>query len=243
MLPIGPTHGDRRVARHATAAKTETPGVLALRKCRGYCERVCAGAGKFEDSQVPTHIVGRDCWTGVGDGIPPQRHAIRGAERITLRGNAVADAGPPVAAYDVSRDLAVLKLPSARADSLTVSPALAEGQNAWGFGLGSCRVPGDAPIAVSWADRQHGVLRLKGSVPGAVPGGVLVAADGALVAGVTDDTSAVAVAAASDLLARARANIAAHSVRSPVDVAGAERHRDRASQQSAAACGGGQARG
>src|SRR5439155_8277176 len=84
-------------------------------------------------------------------------------------GNAVADAGPTVAAYDVSRDLAVLKLPSARADSLTVSPALAEGQNAWGFGLGSCRVPGDAPIAVSWADRQHGVLRLKGSVPGAVP--------------------------------------------------------------------------
>jgi len=164
--------------------------------------------------------------------------AIRGAERITLRGNAVADAGPTVAAYDVSRDLAVLKLPSARADSLTVSPALAEGQNAWGFGLGSCRVPGDAPIAVSWADRQHGVLRLKGSVPGAVPGGVLVAADGALVAVVTADTTAVAVAGASDLLARARANIAAHSVRSPVEVAGAERHRYGAIKLTAPAYAG-----
>src|SRR5439155_1321681 len=106
--------------------------------------------------------------------------AIRGAERITLRGNAVADAGPTVAAYDVSRDLAVLKLPSARADSLTVSPALAEGQNAWGFGLGSCRVPGDAPIAVSWVDRRHGVLRRKGPVPGARPRGGLGAAGGAV---------------------------------------------------------------
>src|SRR5438093_116965 len=78
MLPIGPTHGDRRVARHATAAKTETPGVLALRKCRGYCERVCTGAGKFEDSQVPTHIVGRDCWTGVGDaGVPSEGTSMR----------------------------------------------------------------------------------------------------------------------------------------------------------------------
>src|SRR5437867_13036099 len=85
MLPIGPTHGDRRVARHATAAKTETPGVLALRKCRGYCERVCTGAGKFEDSQVPTHIVGRDCWTGVGDGIPPQRYALCSTDRAVRR--------------------------------------------------------------------------------------------------------------------------------------------------------------
>src|SRR3989454_7934334 len=49
------------------------------------CERVCAGAGKFEDSQVPTHIVGRDCWTGVGDGIPPQRYALCSTDRAVRR--------------------------------------------------------------------------------------------------------------------------------------------------------------
>ena len=75
-------------------------------------------------------------------------------------------------------------------------------------------------------------------MPGAVPGGVLVAADGALVAVVTADTTAVAVAGASDLLARARANIAAHSVRSPVEVAGAERHRYGAIKLTAPAYAG-----
>ena len=152
--------------------------------------------------------------------------AIRGAERITLgKGSAVANAGAMVAAYDVTRDLAVLKLPGAGADSLPLAPEPADGQYAWGFGFANCRVAGDARIRLKWADRQHGVLRLEGSVPGAVSGSVLIAADGALVGLVTADTVAVAAAVTADLLARARTNIAAGALRAPVDVAGAEHHR------------------
>src|SRR6185503_402555 len=57
--------------------------------------------------------------------------AIRGADGLTGSTAAVPTADIRVAAYDVAANLAVLRFPGSRPDSIVLSQNIADGQSAW----------------------------------------------------------------------------------------------------------------
>jgi hypothetical protein len=133
--------------------------------------------------------------------------AIRGADSIS----AELPTSPrvTVAAYDVAADVAVLRIPATRTDSIVLATTFVDGQSLWGIRLADCRTPSDARVRlVEWTNRPTGALQL-GDTPAEVPvGTALVDASGRLAGVWTGGASAVAAPSVVALLDQARRSVA-----------------------------------
>jgi len=148
--------------------------------------------------------------------------AIRGAERVEIEqagGRRLSDE-IRVAAYDVGADLAVLQIPTIRADSLPVAASVAAGQPAWSFGFVSCTTPRDAEVTVTTATATD--VRLADSLPSGM--GPLLNASGAMVGFATGGTSAASASRISQVVEQARRNTGTGAVLTVGQVALRENH-------------------
>ncbi len=173
-----------------------------------------------------------DCRLGfvaTSDGLVATTYgAIRGAERVELRfsGDRRVDEGVQVAAYDVGRDLAVLKIPVARTeDSLQVAAAAA-GQFSWVVGVTDCR-PGDiSRIRIAMlAETPDALLTVAGELTAAERRGLVVDQAGGVLAIARGPNTMFPASRLSELLADARGRVAGASLYSLRAVAERERHR------------------
>ncbi|MEX2181627.1 MAG: trypsin-like peptidase domain-containing protein [Gemmatimonadaceae bacterium] len=154
-------------------------------------------------------------------------HAIRGADAIVAGGGA---AGAPdairVAAWDVTANLAILVVPTAPSDTLPLTTTLTDGQALFGIGLAECRTANESRVLLdTWAGRPTGVLQLSTAPTLALAGSPLVDYQGTIAGIWAEGPSGVPAAVVTPLIARARVNIAARQLRTPQEVALAERHR------------------
>lgn len=152
--------------------------------------------------------------------------AIRGAESLAASIGGAPVAGElRVAAYDATSNLAVILLPSARADSVALSPQVVDGQGVWGVGLAQCRTLSDSRASIDeWTQRPLGALKLSQAVPQGVVGTPVVDYLGRLVGIWTAGTGAVPAPNASALFDIARRNIAGEQTLTLADVARRENH-------------------
>jgi len=147
---------------------------------------------------------------------------IRGADRVEIEQAGGRRLGEEirVAAYDVGADLAVLQIPTIRADSLPLAASVAAGQPAWAFGFANCTTPSDREVSITTVGATE--VRLGDSV---APGlGPLVNASGAIVGYATGGASAVGAARVSQVLEQARRNSGTGSVLTVGQVALRENH-------------------
>src|SRR5438093_7260880 len=147
--------------------------------------------------------------------------AIRGAENLSATSltTPVDLQTIRVAAYDVASDLAVLKFPTPRTDSIATAAMIADGQSVWGLNFADCRTPSDIRVRVSeWTDRPRGALRLSDAPTGASAGSPLVDVAGRLSGVWMAGTSAVAAPKATALLDLARRNVASGQLLALSDV-------------------------
>lgn len=146
--------------------------------------------------------------------------AIRGAESVEA-------AGTPrlgVAAYDVASDVAILRIPGARADSIPIATAIADGQSLWAVRLGECRTPSDTRVRVArWTDRPTGALQLGDALTDAPTGTAIVDREGRLAAVWTGGASALPAPRLTPLLDEARRNAAQSTP--VVDISRRENHQ------------------
>jgi hypothetical protein len=154
--------------------------------------------------------------------------AIRGADAISgalpLEGQSLIE-GVTVAAYDVAADLAVLRLPISRTDTLAVSPEIADGQSAWGMGFTDCRTPVETRVRITeWSGRPLGSLTLSDPLTRAVPGSPLADVLGRIAGVWSREALAAPGPRAIELLAEARRNAAQRQLLSVADVARREQH-------------------
>ena len=173
-----------------------------------------------------------DCRLGfvaTSDGLVGTTYgAIRGAERVELRfsGDQRVDEGVQVAAYDVGRDLAVLKIPAVWAqDSLQVAHA-ATSHFSWVVGLTDCR-PGDiSRIRLGMLpETPNDLLTVAGEFTAAEQRGLLVDQAGEVLAIVRGPNTGFPASHLSELLDHARSRVAAGSLYTLRAVAERERHR------------------
>ncbi len=148
--------------------------------------------------------------------------AIRGAERVQveLPGGRQFSDEVRVAVYDVAADVAVLQIPTIRADSLGVVTSVSSGQPLWAFGFTSCTTPRDAQVAVAGAGANS--FQLADSVPAGT--GPLVSVNGAIVGFTTGPRSAVSGLRIAELVDQARRNAGTGGVLTVGQVALRENH-------------------
>jgi hypothetical protein len=150
--------------------------------------------------------------------------AIRGAERVEVElagGRRMRDE-VRVAAYDVAGDVAVLLIPTIRADSLVLAQSVSAGQAAWGFGFPDCRTARDVQVSVTSA--AGGTLQLGDEIQPDVHVGPLVNASGAVVGMVNGARSAVGSARLAQVIDQARRNLAGGELQTVGQVALRENH-------------------
>ncbi|HEX9729897.1 MAG TPA: trypsin-like peptidase domain-containing protein [Gemmatimonadales bacterium] len=153
--------------------------------------------------------------------------AIRGAESFGIRlGNRTIGDDVTVAAYDVQRDIAILKAPLIRSDSLTLATEITDDQYAWGFGFDDCASASDQRLRVAtWTNRPRGMLQLRDSLPNAIMGSPIIDQHGAVAGLWTGGLTAIPAPAVADLVDQARQNVAAQRLQTAQQVADATRHR------------------
>ena len=131
-----------------------------------------------------------------------------------------------IAAYDASRDVAVLRLPTSVGDSLELSPGVGDDEHVWALGYPDCRSATISPLRIAgWQNRPVGLLRLSDSLGFGDQGGPLISQSGAVVGMVLGGESAVPADHAMASLDEARANMRAQRLLSFVEVALRENHR------------------
>jgi hypothetical protein len=172
-----------------------------------------------------------DCRLGfvaTSDGLVATTYsAIRGAERVELRlPEREMREGVEVAAYDVGRDLAVLKMPAGWVeDSLQFVDATA-GQYFWVVGPTDCR-PGDiSRIRLEMLpERPDALLTVAGEFTAAEQRGLLVDQAGGVLAIAQGRNTAFPASRLGGLLADARSSVAEVSLYTLREVAEREHHR------------------
>lgn len=170
------------------------------------------------------------CGTGffVGAGLVVTTYsALRGAENLDIEladGTRLSQA-VSVAAWDVGRDVAVLRLPVAREDSLRLQFEVADGQQTWGLAHPSCGSATIATVRISrWSNRPNGRLELADALPQADQGGPLIDSYGNVLGIGADAHSVVPADHLRSTIDEARRNVdddALHAVR---EVAERENH-------------------
>ncbi|NIM51519.1 MAG: hypothetical protein GTO22_20105, partial [Gemmatimonadales bacterium] len=154
-------------------------------------------------------------------------HAIRGAQTVEVElasGRRISQ-GVMVADYDVGRNVAVIRVPAPRTDSLVLARDITEGQFAWGLGYPEC---GNATMAefrvTAWRNRPRGMLELSDSLPGGGQGGPVIDRTGAVIGLGVSPRSAVPVTQADNTLQQARRNVRVQQLLAASEVARRERH-------------------
>lgn len=154
--------------------------------------------------------------------------AIRGGENVEVvlsDGERISD-GIQVASYDVGDNVAVLKLPVSRGDSLSVSTGPVEGQYVWGLGYPACG--GSAEVStlsvLRWPNRPVGNLQLSDSLGYGIQGGPLIDQRGTVVGLAAGGSSAIPADHTFTSLDEARRNIEQQQLMALRDVAAQENH-------------------
>ena len=152
--------------------------------------------------------------------------AIRGAESVEV---AFSDgtrirSGIAIAAHDVANDVAVVKLPARRADSLVLAREVVPGQYAWALGFPDCGEATATRLRIGPGGEGPGGLQLIDAPAGAELGGPVINQAGAVVGIGTGSMTAVPASRARTVLASAGRNIAARQLRTLGEVARQENH-------------------
>ncbi|MBI4502522.1 MAG: trypsin-like peptidase domain-containing protein [Gemmatimonadetes bacterium] len=171
------------------------------------------------------------CASGVlvGRGLVATSYqAIRGANRLTVTpegGSVVTDV--QVASYSVANDIAMLRVPVERADTVALARNLADNQYAWAVGYPGCQA-GAAPLRLritGWENRPAGSLRFSATLAEAEHGAPLIDQSGSLLGLVNGDrTAAAPFSKVQTALDDARSNVIAQRLRTPEDVGRIENH-------------------
>jgi S1-C subfamily serine protease len=186
------------------------------------------GVARFTATRFGTEPI---CGTGFfvgGDGLLLTTYAaIRGAEdlEVTLPdGTSVSD-DIGVAAWDTRSNVALLKLPVSRTDSLPLSSDVADDQWTWVLTHPSCGSTAVSPNRVAqWLDRPAGTLQLTDSMAFASQGGPIIDQSGAVIGLSTGPLSAVPADHVSQSLVAARSNIENGRLTALTVVASEENH-------------------
>ena len=151
--------------------------------------------------------------------------ALRGAESVTAMSVGGDANAVRIAAYDVSANLAILKVPSARTDSLAIATNVVGGQSMWAIGFPDCRTAADARVRLTeWTDEPRGTLQLSDAPANAIPGSPMVDVAGKFAGIWANGTTAVPAARITPLLDLARRNLAQNQGSTLADVAKKENH-------------------
>ena len=180
---------------------------------------------------VQRYGMGASCTTGAAvsrDGLVITTYqGIRGADAI----EAAFSDGPPVrtgitvAAYDVARNVAVLRVSTSRTDSLPVSQDVSDAQFAWGVGFTNCQAAAVAKTRVtSWADRPNGPLQLGDTLPAVAQNAPLLDRAGSMIGLTAGARGAVPGLHALEILAQARRNVAGAQTISVAELGKRENH-------------------
>jgi hypothetical protein len=152
---------------------------------------------------------------------------IRGGEAVELEladGQLVSE-GISVASYDTDANVAVLKVPLTRGDSLDVSPGPAEGQYVWALGYPGCASAEVTRLNIAgWPNRPVGALQLSDSLDFGPQGGPLIDQTGAVVGLLEAYRSAVPADRTAASLDEARRNINQQQLMALREVAERENH-------------------
>jgi hypothetical protein len=152
---------------------------------------------------------------------------IRGGEAVELElsdGQRLSE-GIRVASYDAAANVAVLKVPITRADSLPLSPGPAEGQYVWGLGYPGCGSSEMTRLNIAgWPNRPVGPLQLSDSLDFGPQGGPLIDQTGAVVGLLAGYRSAVPADRTTTSLDEARRNISEQQLMALREVAERENH-------------------
>ena len=134
--------------------------------------------------------------------------AIRGADNVTARfgDGSTMNEGIRVAAYDEDRNLAVLKLPSARSDSLAPGTAPEQDAYVWAFTLPNCTAGATATTTQAQVRRLGTPMRLTQSPTGANLGGAVVDRNGGVVGVTLSGDNVIPTDALEAVVAAARRN-------------------------------------
>ncbi len=150
--------------------------------------------------------------------------AIRGGDNVTANvGGRTITSGVQVAAYDVDRNIAVLKLPIPGGDSLRLAGDARDGQFVFPLAFPACGSTA-ASGRTRVAGRAGGQLNLRDTVAGADQGAPLVDQTGAVIALAGGGNRAIPIATAQSVLNDARRNAAAGAMFTPGQVARRESH-------------------
>lgn len=167
------------------------------------------------------------CTTGVlvgGAGLVLTSYAaIRGAERVSamVGGRRVSDE-VRVLAWDAARNLAVLQLPGAAADTIPVASQVGPGQFVWALGFPNCSTPLDTRARTGASVTP--TLELADSLRDAERIGPLINSDGQLVGVVTAARTGAPLAAVQAILSTARGQVSAREKLTVAQVALRENH-------------------
>jgi hypothetical protein len=134
--------------------------------------------------------------------------AIRGADSVAARfaDGTTMNQGIRVASYDTDRNLAVLKLPTARSDSLAAGTAPAQDDYVWAFTYPSCAAGAVVTTTQAQVRRTGTPLRLTQSPTGANLGGAVVAQTGAVIGVTLGGENVIPTDALTAVMAAARRN-------------------------------------
>jgi S1-C subfamily serine protease len=139
---------------------------------------------------------------------------VRGAEDLSVATTNGGSEAASIAAFDESRDIAVLRVGSGGA-GLTDMARADQDRYVWSVYLDGCQTPVAARTPLDWTDQEpEGVLRFLASMPPGAVGAPLVNASGELIGVVTGPTVAARASHIQDVLERARRAVV--TVQAPV---------------------------
>ncbi len=153
--------------------------------------------------------------------------AVRGAEtiHIDLPGGNRVTADVEVAAWDTDFDVAVLKLPLSRTDSLPLDLNVRDEQWTWVYAHPSCLAAEESPNRIArWLNRPDGALLLTDSIVFGDQGGPLITQAGAVIGLVAGPLTAVPADHVSRSLDAARRNVVEDRLTALTDMASRENH-------------------
>jgi hypothetical protein len=134
--------------------------------------------------------------------------AIEGADSVTARfgDGSTMTRGIRVAAYDTDRNLAVLKLPATRPDSLAPGTAPVPDDYVWALTYPSCAAGAAVTTTQAQVRRTGTPLRLTESPQGANLGGAVITDDGSVVGVTLSGENVIPTDALAAVMAAARRN-------------------------------------
>lgn len=186
--------------RPEAAADTALPDAIATRARQDLVKLDVRRFGSTPECRVG-FVAGRTYLVTTYD-------AIRGADSVDARfpDGAFMSRGIRVAAYDTDANVAVLKLPMSRSDSLVLADDVAADQTAWSLSYQNCSPATQTSVNRTSVVELGPPLRMDPVVPGGAYGGALIDRSGLVLGMVRTPQTAVTGDAVRAVLEEARRN-------------------------------------